>query len=58
MGGSRVTPLGGPVGTPMESPVLYGLHPNAEINFRTVQVRPRNPAEQPQPVASANASSG
>ena len=23
--------------TPVESPVLYGLHPNAEINFRTVQ---------------------
>eukprot|EP00998_Keelungia_sp_KM082_P007054 NODE_326_length_2088_cov_110.843957_g320_i0.p1 GENE.NODE_326_length_2088_cov_110.843957_g320_i0~~NODE_326_length_2088_cov_110.843957_g320_i0.p1 ORF type:complete len:660 (+),score=234.76 NODE_326_length_2088_cov_110.843957_g320_i0:262-1980(+) len=23
--------------TPPESPLLYGLHPNAEINFRTVQ---------------------
>jgi len=22
---------------PLESPVLYGLHPNAEINFRTTQ---------------------
>jgi dynein heavy chain len=23
--------------TPAESPILYGVHPNAEINFRTVQ---------------------
>ena len=29
--------LATPEALPAESPVLYGLHPNAEINFRTVQ---------------------